>query len=319
MSNEIFISYSRRDLAFVQKLHHALKTHGLKAWFDQTDIPPGNQWRETIVRAINTSKIFLLVLSPAAVKSKHVRKELDLAELRHKLIVPVVWEHTPIPPGMEYQLVGIQYFDFNGNDSPENFARLAQALHTVLNSPRGKSQYLSIWKPRTTDAADKYGRLVIARVVTPLAMNIVAQDKINTDLHWLFSAAEHFIRIRRGAVSPETPVPVPIPPGAKKHPRANNRLMPGIDDFSLRLAESRLVSLFKQLNIYLQNLTFELERETQRGGTVESNIILQNSIKAQRQIIVDRIRRMARIARDLYGVHISGVDTLADYLDGLPK
>lgn len=319
MNNKIFISYSRRDLAFVKKLHHALKTHGLKAWFDQTDIPPGNQWRETIVRAINTCKIFLLVLSPAAVKSKHVQKELDLAEIHHKLIVPVVWEHTPIPPGMKYQLVGIQYFDFDRNDSPEKFSQLAQALHTVLNSPRGKSQHLSTWKPRATDAADKYGRLVIARVVTPLAMNIVAQDKINADLHWLFSAAEHFIHIRRGVVSAEAPVPVPIPAGAKKHPRANNRLMPGIDDFSLRLAESRLVSLFKQLNIYLQNLTFELERETQRGGTVESNIILQNSIKAQRQIIVERIRRIARIVRDLYGVQISGADTLANYLDALPK
>ncbi len=311
----IFISYSRKDLAFVKTLHRQLESRGLTAWFDQMDIPPGDQWREAIVRAITDCKIFLLVLSPAAVHSKHVRKELDLAERRNKTVVPVVWEHTALPAALEYQLVGIQYFDFDGHATTENFAKLAKALHTVLNTPREKSLYLSTWKQKSTSTAEKYSRLVIARVITPLAMNVALHDKIGVELHWLFAAAQHFVEIRRGKYGADTPVPVAIPPHAKTHPHANNRLLPNIDDFSLRMAEGQIISLFKQLRTYLQNLTFEVNREISADGTAEDAIIRQNSIKAQRQIIVERIRRMAKLVRDLYGVALPGPDTLGDYLD----
>ncbi len=315
MANNIFISYSRKDLAFVKKLHHQLITHGLSAWFDQTDIPPGDHWRETIVRAINGCNIFLLVLSPAAVKSKHVRTELNLAERYQKLIVPLVWQHATLPPSLEYQLVGIQYFEFNAQHATDSFARLANALQNVLKSPREKSLYLSTWQPRAVDTAEKYGRWVVAQVVTPLAINIIAQDKINAELHWLFAAAEHFIRVRRGETAPDAPVPVSIPSGAKTLPPASNRLRPTADSFSWRMAESRLVSLYKQIHTYLNNLTFEATQDAQMSDTSKNAVTRRNSIKTQRQLIVERLQRMAKILRELYGVSISAPDTLAHHLE----
>lgn len=311
----IFISYSRKDLEFAKLLHQHLESRRLGAWFDQVDIPPGDQWREAIVRAIGECAIFLLILSPTAVQSKHVRKELDLAERRNKQVVPVVWQHTALPAAMEYQLVGIQYFDFNGHATDENFAKLAKALRTVLDAPREKSQYLSTWKATSTSLAGRYTRQIMVRVVAPLAINTLMQETMGGELRWLFAAAQHFVEIRRGRVSAVTPVPATFPPHAAHHSYANNCLLPEMDEFSQRLAESQIISLFKQMRTYLQNLTEELKQEQATAGSAKDAIIRRNSIKAQRQIIAERILRMETLVRKLYGIALPGPQKLVDYLD----
>ncbi|HEY85146.1 MAG TPA: toll/interleukin-1 receptor domain-containing protein, partial [Chloroflexi bacterium] len=60
MSNDVFISYSHRDLAFVSQLHQELKQRGVSVWFDQTGIKAGDQRREKIAKSIMECKLFLL-------------------------------------------------------------------------------------------------------------------------------------------------------------------------------------------------------------------------------------------------------------------
>ncbi len=345
---DIFISYSRRDLDFVKRLYNYLLANNISTWFDQTSIEIGDQWRETIVNGIMGCKIFVVVLSPESAGSKNVRKEIDLAERNGKKIVPLIWRgdsNTVIPPAIAYQLAGINYFNFREEASEENLSKIANVIKKLLGgesmaqaaasqpvvetkalSPQpaepaagsgGRLNRLagSRLKKKQEVSAGATGGVVIARVITPLALDVDAQDLVNEELQWLFTAADHFLKIRQADLDRNTPVPVDIPADAERSAAANNAVLPGVDDFSLQMIESQIESIIKQINIYLKNLTFELDKEAQLGGAAASNIALMNSIKAQRKAIIERSQELAKLMQQVYGITVRSPEELAGFLD----
>lgn len=78
--SHVFLSYSRRDQAFVDRLIAELERAGLDVWIDRDDIPGGAAWEATISRAVRESAALVVVLSPAAAESDYVPKELSLAD-----------------------------------------------------------------------------------------------------------------------------------------------------------------------------------------------------------------------------------------------
>jgi hypothetical protein len=112
----IFVSYARKDAQAANRLVGTLAKAGYEAWIDR-EIPGGELWKKRIVEAIEQSKAFLILLSPNSVASHDVRKELDIAENRKKLILPLVISPMKIPPEMEYSLAGLQRIDFAADPS----------------------------------------------------------------------------------------------------------------------------------------------------------------------------------------------------------
>lgn len=92
----IFISYSREDSAFVDRLQADLSARGFPTWVDRSRMEAGDKWREAIEKAIRDCQAFVLVLSPSAVASEPVRDEVVYAKRFNKFIVPVL--HKPCPP-----------------------------------------------------------------------------------------------------------------------------------------------------------------------------------------------------------------------------
>ncbi|HEU0209459.1 MAG TPA: toll/interleukin-1 receptor domain-containing protein [Candidatus Udaeobacter sp.] len=66
-SQEIFISYSRKDKEFVRRLDQALKSRGREAWVDWEDIRPTEEWMQAIYSAIEGADTFVFVLTPDSV------------------------------------------------------------------------------------------------------------------------------------------------------------------------------------------------------------------------------------------------------------
>jgi hypothetical protein len=55
-SEEVFISYSRKDKEFVRRLDEELKRRDREAWVDWEGIPPGDKWKKTIYGAIEATQ-----------------------------------------------------------------------------------------------------------------------------------------------------------------------------------------------------------------------------------------------------------------------
>jgi hypothetical protein len=81
------------------------------------------------------------------------------------------------------------------------------------------------------------------------------------------------------------------------------------------MTESQVESIVKQINIYLRNLTFELDKQAQVGGAEASSIALRNSIQSQRKAIIERMQELARLMKQVYGIMVYGPDDLADELN----
>jgi WD40 repeat protein len=92
---KVFVSYSREDKAFVEKLSQALEDRGQSAWVDWEDIPPSARWRKEITDAIRSSDTLIFVVSPRSVASGPCRDELEEAARLNKRILPVIYKDVP--------------------------------------------------------------------------------------------------------------------------------------------------------------------------------------------------------------------------------
>ncbi len=94
----MFISYSRRDEAFVERLRGALADRGKDVWLDREDIGPAVEWRRELELGIEASDVFAFVISPDSLRSEPCRREREYAVAKGKRIVPMLRSE---PEGIE--------------------------------------------------------------------------------------------------------------------------------------------------------------------------------------------------------------------------
>ena len=87
---DVFISYSRRDEPFVERLREALAGSDKDVWVDREDIGPAVVWRREIELGIEGADIFAFVISPDSLRSEPCRREREYARARNKRIVPLL-------------------------------------------------------------------------------------------------------------------------------------------------------------------------------------------------------------------------------------
>jgi len=92
--SHIFISYSRKDIGFAQKIVEALAANNLDTWIDWKSIPKGEDWEQEIYRGIEEADAFLFLISQDSVASEMCNKEIAHASDNGKRILPIVIRDT---------------------------------------------------------------------------------------------------------------------------------------------------------------------------------------------------------------------------------
>ncbi len=95
--SQVFISYSRRDLDFVQHLSDRIRRRNFRVWMDKSDIKPGSNWQEAIKTSVCASDAMIAVISPDSVTSEWVRIEIDEALDQNIPVIPYVYRATELP------------------------------------------------------------------------------------------------------------------------------------------------------------------------------------------------------------------------------
>lgn len=335
-TNAIFISYARRDLAFVTQLHQELTKRGVSAWFDKENIQVADQWTASIVEGIRDCKVFLLVLSPDSTASKNIRKEVDLAQRYDKRIVPLLWRTTDIPVAMEYQLAGIQWVDFKETASTENFNQLAEVLSRLvagdslteattdksiakesiipsvqqLSSPK-----LGTLRKKQVVSVIAIGGRVISNLIISLDFDVADQDFVISELQWLFSAADHLVKVRLGEHDRSQGIGFPIPEEAIRNSESSNQILSTVDDDTLVMLEFEVENIFKRISTRLNNLNHYWNREVSLGEAARGDVYLQNSIKAQKIAIIQETRKLAAMMQQVYGILVTSPNQLIELLE----
>lgn len=139
---DVFISYSRKDKAFVERLFNALEADGRDAWVDWEDIPLTAEWLAEIYSAIEIADAFLFVISPDSVASEICGLELAHAVEHNKRLIPIVRRDVD-PKAVPQALAALNWIFFRqGDDFDTAFASLIKALDTDLDWVRAHTRLL---------------------------------------------------------------------------------------------------------------------------------------------------------------------------------
>jgi len=76
---EVFLSHAHQDVALMKRLAKALQDRGIPVWFSERHIKGAEKWLDEIGAALDRCDWFIVLLTPAAVKSKWVKRELTYA------------------------------------------------------------------------------------------------------------------------------------------------------------------------------------------------------------------------------------------------
>ena len=127
---DLFISYSRKDIAFARLLHKALKEHDLETWVDWQDIPPSTEWLKEVYTAIEQANTFIFLLSDSSVLSEVCSLEIEHARKNNKRIIPIVINEVE-PSKVHPALATINWIFSRSNDELQPaIASLIEAIQT---------------------------------------------------------------------------------------------------------------------------------------------------------------------------------------------
>src|SRR5262245_4386205 len=164
----IFVSYSRKDSEFVDRLIEALEKYGFPTWQDVDAIAGGDVWKGAISKAVRESDAFLIVLSPQSADSPNVSKELAVATKHARRILPVMYQGCKIPDNMEYDLAELQWADFHELPFDEALDGLVRALGGRPTAEVRASQEVQALRAFLVSQASRWmGQLGTAAPVVP--------------------------------------------------------------------------------------------------------------------------------------------------------
>src|SRR6185436_8801123 len=143
----IFISYSKRDIVYAEKLINALRREGFNPWVDMEGLGAGTFWQTRLQKQIYTCDAYILIMSKNAFNSKWVPDELVTAKTKGKPIFPLLLDDTE----MFLAIQTIQVEDVRGGKLPsETFYRSLAAV-----TPRRKKASQKVDSIRITEQARK--------------------------------------------------------------------------------------------------------------------------------------------------------------------
>ncbi|MGA8756682.1 MAG: toll/interleukin-1 receptor domain-containing protein, partial [Stellaceae bacterium] len=138
---KIFISYSRKDMAFADRLEAALKARGFEPLIDRTEIYAFEDWWQRIQALIGRADTIVFVLSPDAVTSDVALKEVSHGAALNKRFAPIVCRRVEDPAVPE----PLRRLNFIFFDDPDRFEastdQLSEALTTDIGWVRQHTDY----------------------------------------------------------------------------------------------------------------------------------------------------------------------------------
>lgn len=133
MNHDVFISYSRKDSEIVNQICALLKENGIDFWIDKDGIYSGERFKEVIVDAIETTKVVLFVSSENSNRSPNVVKEISIAAVNDKIIVPLKLDEASYDKNISYDISSIDHIEYSAIDFNQ---RLVKSLKGAIEKSK---------------------------------------------------------------------------------------------------------------------------------------------------------------------------------------
>jgi hypothetical protein len=152
MSADVFISYASQDARMASTICTAIENRGFKCWIATRDIAPGENFQSSIVRAIRSAKVLLLVFTANSNRSDEMTKELALASQQKLMVVPLRVENVAPSDAFAYEFATRQWIDLFA-DWEQAINNLCSRLSAALEDDRTHVDTIVLGKPSLQDPA----------------------------------------------------------------------------------------------------------------------------------------------------------------------
>ncbi len=184
-----FVSHAKADEKKAKEIAAGLEERGFKCWIAPRNVRPGYSYGDEIVRGIEKSRAFILVLSKASNGSAFVAREVERAISKDKAVYAIRVENVQPSPSLELFISGTQWIDAwsgrlaNHIDSLANLLRkkkdVAQTA-AVVDEPESKPPMLRwLWSPWLVGGG---AAMIAAIAVAVLVVKPFAPAGIGSDL-----------------------------------------------------------------------------------------------------------------------------------------
>ena len=132
MAQDLFISHSARDKVVADAVCAALESAAVRCWMAPRDVPPGRSFAGEITRAIQQSRVMVLIFSAHSNNSEQVLREVQLAVASHLHIIQFRIEDVRPNDDLTYFLSTPHWLDALTPPLENHLQRLVAAVQALL-------------------------------------------------------------------------------------------------------------------------------------------------------------------------------------------
>ena len=135
MAHDVFVSHSVKDKAVADAIVARLEADSVTCWIAPRDVVPGADWGESIIDAIESSRIMILIFSQSADASPQIKREVERAVNKGVYIIPFRVDDIPPTKSLEYFISTSQWMDAFSPPLERHLDNLAKTVTAVLKRP----------------------------------------------------------------------------------------------------------------------------------------------------------------------------------------
>lgn len=162
MSHDVFICHASEDRTIATAICSTLEQHRIRCWVAPRDVVPGSDYAQSIVEAISSTRLTVLVFSDSSNHSPHVKREIERSVSHGVPILPFRVEDVVPSPSLEYFISDAHWLDAMTPPLEQHLDHLAKTVQMLLDREAGTG---AVEQP----AADSGTPVTAARTPPPAA------------------------------------------------------------------------------------------------------------------------------------------------------
>ena len=116
-----------------------LEEQGIRCWVAPRDVVPGADWGESIIDAIESSRIMVLIFSASANGSPQIKREIERAVDKGVYTIPFRIEDVQPTKALEYFISSAHWLDAFSQPLSQHIESLGKTIKAILANSRGSS------------------------------------------------------------------------------------------------------------------------------------------------------------------------------------
>jgi hypothetical protein len=133
MAHDVFISYSTKDKTVADAVCAKLESKKIRCWIAPRDVPAGQPFAASLVKAIRASSVIVLILSQGSNQSTHVLREVGEAVDSGIPILPLRIEDVNPTDELHYYIKSIHWLDAMSPPLERHLEKLTASVLALIN------------------------------------------------------------------------------------------------------------------------------------------------------------------------------------------